>query len=258
MCHGVTCRRWDELRTVSCGAKFDVELIGLGSSVSMSWPKVVWWSAALVVVATVTATTVYLGHAIDFHVSCHLPRRSSRRKVKRSTVEIVSESFSENPPYIRYRIWCVQITALTCSIGIWRLPLVRGKGPIEQDLSVLPHTSPPSDILISDKEQTFTWCRWFAPILSLVPARGSFYHQRVAVFDYPLPKSKWEAAAYSTKGAARFFRQKIIADNKSQTAVIPCRSGTPFRGGWVAPSEKIQKGKERNNGSDGNVRDLEK
>lgn len=67
-CHGVTRRRWDALRTVSCGAKFDVELIGLRSSVSMRWPKVVWWLPALVVVATVTATMVYLGHAIDFHV----------------------------------------------------------------------------------------------------------------------------------------------------------------------------------------------
>lgn len=34
----------------------------------MRWPKVVWWLPALVVVATVTATMVYLGHAIDFHV----------------------------------------------------------------------------------------------------------------------------------------------------------------------------------------------
>lgn len=47
MCHGVTRRRWDALRTVSCGAKFDVELIGLRSSVSMRWPRVVWWLAAV-------------------------------------------------------------------------------------------------------------------------------------------------------------------------------------------------------------------
>jgi len=36
---------------------------------------------------------------------------------------------------------------------------------------------------------------------------------------------------YSAKGAARFFRRKIIADNKSQTAVILRRSrGTMTRG----------------------------
>jgi len=49
----------------------------------------------VVVVATVTATMVYLGHAIDFHVSHHLPCRCSQQKVKQSTVEIVSKSFSE-------------------------------------------------------------------------------------------------------------------------------------------------------------------
>lgn len=115
-CHGVTCRRWDALRTVSCGAKFDVELIGLRSSVSMRWPKVVWWLAVLVVVTTVTATMVYLGHAIDFHVglaTSSLLEAKSETKRCRNRVE----KFFRNPAYIRYRI-CVRITALTCSIGI--------------------------------------------------------------------------------------------------------------------------------------------
>jgi len=64
----VTRRRWDALQTVSCGAKFDVELIGPRSSVSMRW-------STLVMVAGVDGdsdggcvTTVYLGHAIDLHV----------------------------------------------------------------------------------------------------------------------------------------------------------------------------------------------
>jgi len=38
--------------------------------------------------------------------------------------------------------------------------------------------TPPADILIPDKEQTFTRCRWFAPILSLSPIRGIFYRHR--------------------------------------------------------------------------------
>lgn len=108
--------------------------------------------------------------------------------------------------------------------------------------------TPLPDILISDKKQTFTRCRWFAPILSLSLVRGSFYHQRVAVFDYPLapPKTKWEAVAYSTKGAARFFRQKIIADNKSQTAVIPCRSaGTPRGVSCAAGKDTEGKGEKQ-------------
>lgn len=142
----------------------------------------------VVVVATVTATMVYLGHAIDFHVSHHLPHSLLPAKSETKYRQNRVEKFFRNPAYIRYRIWCVRMMALTCSIGTWRFSLVRGKGPIEQDPSVL--TSPPSDILISDKKQTFTRCRWFTPILSLAPARGSFYYQRATVFDYPFTSQK--------------------------------------------------------------------
>jgi len=107
-------------------------------------------------------------------------------------------------------------------------------GMMEQDPSFSLTLLPP-DILIPDKEQTFNAVSLVRAdsfsrlsVRELLPSESG----RLRLSPY-LPKTKRKAVAYSTKGATRFFCQKIIADNKSQTAVIPSIGGTP-RGGWVS------------------------
>lgn len=173
----MTRRRSDALRTVSCGVKFDVELIGLRSAVSMRWPTVVMVVMVsvmlVVVVVIVTVVMVYLGHATDFYagLATYSPFLSAKSETKCRRNRI--ENFFRNPAYIRQRTPSVRRTALTCSIGTWRFPQL----PLgEEDVGTRPNLPVPihpylPDILISDKKQTFTWCRWFTPILPLLDAR---------------------------------------------------------------------------------------
>lgn len=123
--------------------------------------------------------------------SRHLPRRCPRRKVKRSAVEIASKSFSEIQRYIRYRIRRVRITALTCSIGTWRFAEGEGwnKTPRSHSHLHLPISS--SQIRNKLLRGVVGSHRFFLSSRR----EGSFYHQRVAVFDYPLasqkPSERW-------------------------------------------------------------------
>lgn len=76
----------------------------------------------------VTATIVYLGHAIDFHVSfatSSLLQAKSETKRYRNRVE----KFFRNSAYIlqQHRI-CVRITTLTCSIGCLKVSCDSQKG----------------------------------------------------------------------------------------------------------------------------------
>lgn len=113
-------------------------------------------------------------------------RRRSRRKVKRSAVEIASKTFSE----IR-RIYAGEFEVYeerrlrVRSVPGGCLKFLSAKMS-EQDptLRFLTPTLSSIDILlflIPDKEQTFTRCRWFAPILSLRATRGSSYRRTEAI-----------------------------------------------------------------------------
>lgn len=213
-----------------------------------------WWRAPVVVVMVVVWRRLYLGHAIDLHVGLTIYSSSlsakSETKCRRNRIG----NFFRNPAYIRRRIPSVRRTALTCSIGTQRLPQV----PRQEDVGARP--SPPfspiptlssTDILIPDKEQTFTRCRWFAPILSLCPT------EPVQGASTPAPPKNWLSRRRSRiprRMPFAFSAGRLSPTIKVRPPWFHVDRGNEGRG-WVMLSGKIQKGKERNNGSDGNVKE---
>lgn len=174
-------------------AELSLTLNWLGRARRSLWDgRRLWWFASIgdvmvvveAAVVTATVTMVYLGHAIDFHVALaihsSLLSAKSETKCRRNCIE----NFFRNPAYIRRRIRrCTKNDAYV--FDIWkfsRRKFLSKEGTRSNPSRPSPRfPSLPLSLPISDKKQTFTRCRWFAPILSLFPKRGSFY-RRVTVF----------------------------------------------------------------------------